>query len=213
VRMMFSPSGVVVDLPDSMPALAEEHSSEMLDASELFNLAGALALMPLGPGESGLVVEIGAYRGRTSIFMARALRALGRAATILSIDPFERVRPDRLNPRGSFPTYLKQVQSAGLEDVCVPMVAYSQHAAPAVPDRIGVLVVDGDHHYESVCRDLALYAPKLLPGGLVFVDDYAPAYAGVRKATDEFFDGNAGFTILHKSYFVIARKAAGVPAP
>ena len=94
----------------------------------------------------------------------------------------------------------------------MPMVAYSQDAAPAVPDRIGVLVVDGDHHYESVRRDLALYAPKLLPGGLVFVDDYVPAYAGVQKATDEFFEGNTGFTILHKSYFVIARKAGGAPA-
>jgi methyltransferase family protein len=214
VQLMFAPSGEVVDLPDSISAMAKEHSSEMLDANELANIAGALALMPIRAGENGLVVEIGAYWGRTTVFMARALSAMGRTATILSIDPFERVSADPLNPQGSFPNYLKQVRSAGFEDVCVPMVAYSQHAAPAVPDRIGVLVVDGDHAYESVRRDLALYAPKVLPGGLIFMDDYAPVYAGVQKATDEFFDGNGEFAILHKSYFVVARRtAAGAPMP
>lgn len=209
-RMMLSLSGVVVDLPDSLAAMADEHASAMLDARELVNLAGALALMPLRGGEQGLVVEIGAYRGRSSVFMARALRALGRAATILSIDPFEAAPRDSLNPRGSFSAYLRQVRSAGMEEVCIPMVAYAHRAAAAVPDRIGVLVVDGDHRYESVCRDLALYAPKLLPGGLVFIDDYAPAYADVIKATDEFFAGNAQFEILHTSYFVIARRTPGV---
>ena len=72
VQMMSSPPGVIVDLPDSMRAIAEEHSSAMLDANELFYLAGALALMPSGPGQSGLVVEIGAYRdARPSSWPAR----------------------------------------------------------------------------------------------------------------------------------------------
>jgi predicted O-methyltransferase YrrM len=199
-------SGMAVDLPPSVEALAEEHATSMLDASELFHLAGALALMPVR-GEAGLVAEIGAYRGRTTVFMARVLRELGKRAAILSIDPFEGARRDALNPKGSLGAWLKAVRAAGFEDVCIPIVSTSRVAAAAVPGALGVLVVDGDHRYESVAADLALYGPKLLPGGLCFVDDYAPPYTGVERAVDEFFERSREFTILHRSYFVVARKA------
>lgn len=198
-------SGMAVDLPPSVEALAEEHATSMLDAGQLFHLAGALALMP-ARGDTGLVVEIGAYRGRTTVFIARVLRELGRRAVVLSIDPFDGARRDALNPRGSLAAWQKAVRAAGVEDVCVPIVATSHVAAAAVPAGIGVVIVDGDHRYESVAGDLALYGPKLLPGGLFFVDDYAAPYTGVVRAVDEFF-ARPGFTIVHRTYFVLAEKA------
>lgn len=198
-------SGMAVDLPPSVEALAEEHATSMLDAGELFHLAGALALMP-ARGETGLVVEIGAYRGRTTVFMARVLRELRRRAVVLSVDPFEGARRDALNPKGSLGAWQKAVRAAGVEDTCLPLVATSRNAAAAVPAGIGVLVVDGDHRYESVQGDLELYGPKLLPGGLFFVDDYAAPYTGVVRAVDEYF-ARPGFTVLHRTHFVVAEKA------
>lgn len=83
----------------------------------------------------------------------------------------------------------------------MPLVAFSQDAAPAVPEKIAVLIVDGAHHYEQVAQDLALYAPRLLPGGLIFIDDYNPLYPSVVRATDEYFTGRPAFRILHQTYF------------
>jgi hypothetical protein len=49
--------------------------------------------------------------------------------------------------------------------------------------------VDGDHLYEAVRSDLALFAPKVRPGGLLAGDDYGRAGwwdDGVTRAVDEF---------------------------
>jgi hypothetical protein len=176
----------------------------MMDANELLHLGATLASYAWD--DLAIVVEIGAYVGRTTVFMAQVLRLLGLRIPILGIDPFERALPDALNPRGIYAEYLNTVQTHQLTDVCLPLVAFSQDAAAVVPDRIGVLVVDGGHHYPSIARDLDLYAPKLLPGGFAFIDDYGAAYPDVVRAVDEYFTPEAPFSVLHRSYFVIARR-------
>ena len=131
---------------------------------------------------------------------------MGRQMPILSIDPFDRVTPDPGNPQGSYTRYLANIRDSGLDHVCLPLVAFSQDAAPVVPANIGVLIVDGSHHYPNVKQDLELYLPKVVSGGIIFVDDYIPAYAGVMRAIDETFTPESPFSILHKTYFVIAQR-------
>lgn len=49
--------------------------------------------------------------------------------------------------------------------------------------------INGDHSYDAVSRDLALWAPKVKPGGVVASDDYRenPIYGtDVVRAVDEF---------------------------
>jgi glycosyltransferase involved in cell wall biosynthesis/predicted O-methyltransferase YrrM len=213
VELTFSPSGRTVRVPGIVEGWARESASPMLDAHQLMHLAGTLAAFPWRDSGPRLVVEIGAFHGRTTVFMARVLEAAGRRGTILSIDPFERRSRDPLNPKGRYSVYLEHIRQAGYDHVCVPLVAFSQDAAPAVPEGIGVLVVDGDHRYESVKQDLALYCPKLAKGGLVFIDDYVPAYKGVQDATDEFFAAHPEFEVLHRSYFVIAERRPAGQAP
>jgi Methyltransferase domain len=135
---------------------------------------------------------------------------LGKQVPILSIDPFERVQPDSLNPQGIYSAYLENIRKHNVESSCLPLAAFSQDAAPVVPDKIGVLVVDGGHHYPVVNKDLALYGPKLLDGGFIFIDDYGTSYPDVVRAVDEYFVAGSQFTILHKAYFIVAQRGTGV---
>jgi len=205
MTLTFTPSGHAVTLPKAARELATAFGSSMMDANELLHVAGALAIYPWDAG--GIVVEIGAYEGRTTVFLARILRMLGKRVPVLSIDPFERARPDPVNPQGHYIAYLENIARENLQDVCLPLVAFSQDAAAVVPNGIGVLVIDGAHHYPLVKQDFALYGPKVLPGGLIFVDDYVPAYPGVMRATDEYFGTDASFQVLHRTYFLIARRS------
>ncbi len=66
--------------------------------------------------------------------------------------------------------------------------------------------MDGSHHYPIVSKDVKLYANKVLPGGLIFIDDYVPAYSGVMRAADEYLVPERPFRILHKTYFVVAQR-------
>ncbi len=198
----FSQSAAVVKLPDQAAALANGVGSGMMDSSELLHLAAAAATVPWPEG--AIAVEIGAYRGQTTAFLARVFELLAVRAPVLSIDPFERVSPDPLNPQGNYAAFLESIRAAGAEDRCLPLTAFSQDAAAVVPDRIGLLIVDGSHHYPVVRQDLALYAPKVFPGGVVFVDDYTESYPDVLLATDECLARDRQFSVLPTSYFGFA---------
>ena len=211
MELIYASSGRTVALPDHVRQLAEEFHSNMMDSSELLFLAGALALFPWT--EDAIVVEIGAYAGQTTVFMAQVLQLMERHIPILSIDPFERAVSDSVNPRGVYSAYLKTTRNHKMEQMCLPLVAFSEDAAPVVPEKIGVLVVDGSHRYSDISKDLRLYAPKLLPAGLIFIDDYVPAYPGVVQAVDEHFQSNSTLKILHKTYFVVAQRTVASAVP
>jgi cephalosporin hydroxylase len=178
----------------------------MVDRTELIALAATLASFPWSGKE--LVVEIGAYIGTTTVMMARVLEILGHQPTILSIDPFERCQPDNLNPQGSYGRYIENIRAQGVENRCLALAAFSVDAAPAVPERIGVLVVDGAHHYDAVHSDLELYVPKVVPGGFVFIDDYGPYYPDVIRAVDEFLPTHPEMEVIAKHYYVVLRRRA-----
>lgn len=65
-----------------------------------------------------------------------------------------------------------------------PLQMRSEAAIAFVPDRIGLLLVDGGHDYATCLSDLESYSRKLLPGGFLAVDDIW--YETVRQATDVF---------------------------
>jgi len=200
----FNQSRQAAHLSDEVVAWTATFASNMMDAGELAYLAATLSVYPWDG--TGIVVEIGAYRGSTTVFMAKVLQHAGHRVPILSIDPFERVARTPANPQGTYAAYLKTVRKHKVDDVCLPLVALSKDAALVVPVAIGVLVVDGGHEYAVVSRDLHDYAPKVLPEGYIFVDDYVDAYPGVRRAVDEYFADARDFTIVHKSYFVLAQR-------
>ena len=53
------------------------------------------------------------------------------------------------------------------------------------PDRIALLRLDTDW-YESTKHELEQLYPRLVPGGVLLIDDYGH-YRGSKKATDEYF--------------------------
>lgn len=185
-------------------SLCDAFGSVMMDARELLYLAAVLSTYRWPEGS--ILTEIGAYHGQTTVFMAKVLELVGHRPPILSIDPFERAIPDALNPQGSYLAYLKNVSDHGYVDQCVPLVAFSQNAARVVPPFVGVLVIDGAHYYDAISSDLKLYAPKILPGGFIFIDDYGGSYPAVARACDEYLLPSGHFELLHKDYFLVARR-------
>lgn len=208
MKLTFQPSGKTVEIPDEVDAMAKAAASGMMDPVELSFLAGAA--LSYQWHSDAIVVEIGAYIGRTSVFLAKVLQLSNVRVPILSIDPFERVPDVFGNPQGHYKEYIANIQAAELDTVCLPLSAFSQDAAPVVPSKAGLLIVDGSHHYEFVSNDLRLYAPKVLPGGMIFIDDYTADYPGVMRAVDEYFGPEQPFEILHKGWFVIAQRRPSV---
>src|SRR5215467_9821516 len=119
MELNFDRSGKNVSLDDQIVEWANAYQSSMLDAYELLHLAAALCEFPWESG--GFVVEIGAYLGTTTVFMAKVMKHLGKRVPILSIDPFERFQPDPLNPQGNYSAYIANTVANNVDDVCLPL--------------------------------------------------------------------------------------------
>lgn len=64
------------------------------------------------------------------------------------------------------------------------------------PDRIALLRLDTDL-YESTLHELKHLYPRLVPGGVLIVDDYGKL-EGATRAVDEYFDGVRESPLLHR---------------
>jgi hypothetical protein len=64
------------------------------------------------------------------------------------------------------------------------------------PERIGLLRLDTDW-YESTRHELEHLYPRLVPGGVLIVDDYGH-YEGARRAVDEYLDASREAVLLNR---------------
>jgi macrocin-O-methyltransferase TylF-like protien len=198
--------GVVVDVGDeSFRRLAEEVVSvkrTMLRYDRLWIIWQAVRnVAPLGYAAA----EVGAYRGGSSYFIAGAFReALGRDVPVEVIDTFEGHPREKLSEHDdeahrdakkfTATNYDDVVDYlSGFERVTVHRGEFSQ-LAPTLPERHYALVhVDVDL-YEPALDCLHYFAPRLVSGGVIILDDYnAPKCPGIRRAAEEYLREHGGF--------------------
>lgn len=121
----------------------------------------------------GAVVEVGVGDGGTFSI----LTAFGGGRPAFGFDDF---------------SYQGEAQQRAFTETMQPfagwsLISGSSHSAMP-PDRIAFLHVDGDHSYEGCLDDLERFATKVVPGGVLAVDDYMTKIdqPNVVRATDEF---------------------------
>lgn len=126
-----------------------------------------------------VIVEIGAYLGRSTCYLASGARA---GVPVLSIDPHglagsERGRGGRFAGDEVRERYLANI--AGY-DAVVPIRALGKDAPlPDLP--VGLLWVDGDHSLAAVREDVRRFAPLVASGGYIALDDYMTWHPGVNE--------------------------------
>lgn len=151
-----------------------------------------------------ILVEVGVWKGGSTLTMARRLKALDLDAVVIAIDTWlgsaeHWVNPDWFahlgmeNGRSSLMRkFMGNVAEADLVDFVVPLPLDSSSAAHVLAHhgvRPDLVHIDGGHEYETVLADLKLWWPALNEGGLLIGDDYTHngSWPGVRQAFDEFF--------------------------
>lgn len=150
---------------------------------------------------SGDVTEFGCYVGTTSVHLAERLKDTGR--TLWLYDSFEGLPPktsEDSSPAGEqFVTgellATKKQLITNLKQARVPMPKitkgwFSDLTDSQVPPQVAFAFLDGDY-YHSVKDPLKLIWPRLSPGSIVVVDDYAnEALPGAARAVDEWLQGH-----------------------
>lgn len=180
----------------------------MTDHAKLFGLVEATRYL-VRNGIDGDVVECGVWRGGSMQAVALTLQELDASDRDLHLfDTFEGMPPPSDKDRRGDTTAQELLSGhdkdhrvwavAGRDDVEEAMreVGYpSEHVhfhqgmvedtVPGrAPDRIALLRLDTDW-YESTLHELEHLYPRLVPGGVLILDDYGD-WEGARQATDEY---------------------------
>ncbi len=145
-----------------------------------------------------LVVEVGVWKGASTLVMAEEMWRLGIPGVILAVDTFqgsaehwlgEYPVPMRDGRSALYETFIRNVVAAGLPNYVVPLPLDSINAAMVLGDlglRPDVIHLDAAHDAMSVSMDLQAWWPLLRDGGVLIGDDYCPQWPGVVRAFDAF---------------------------
>lgn len=133
-----------------------------------------LALVAACPTARGDILEIGAYRGRSTIVLARASKLAG-PSRVITVDPLPDAGPMLAGSDGrlSAKALLEQnLRRAGVDDRVEIHKQYSQDFARCWPGRaLRLLWLDGDERYEVVRHDIESFTPHLEDGAIVAMHD------------------------------------------
>ncbi|MDP3867959.1 class I SAM-dependent methyltransferase [Phenylobacterium sp.] len=141
----------------------------------------ALACAARGP-----CLEIGAYCGKSAVYLGTACQAAG--GVLFSVDHHrgsEENQPgweyhdaelwdDAANAMDTLPFLRTTLRRAGLEDVVFPVVGRSALIAKAWATPLSFLFIDGGHTMEHALGDWRHWTPHLMAGGTLAIHDVFP---------------------------------------
>lgn len=172
---------------DELKANIADTGSELGTGMMLFSLAVAI--------QAEKIIEIGRYKGFSTLALAGALRFLDegwteptfheqrpdvdyarlnrpRLRALYSIDPMPTVEARRLIARNDLGFYVEWINQ-------------TSEAADLGSLKADLIFIDGDHSYEGIKRDVEKYVPLLREGGYFILHDYYGWYApGARGALE-----------------------------
>lgn len=162
--------------------LDPSHVKGFLDPAEGEALhTAALRQAPLGP-----CVEIGAYCGKSALYLGAACKAAG--GVLFSVDHH---RGSEENQPGwewhdadlwdadagaldSLPAFRRTLRAAGLEETVIAVVGRSATVARSWRTLIALLFIDGGHTMEAASTDYEGWSPQLQSGGVLAIHDVFP---------------------------------------
>ena len=133
----------------------------------------------------GQIVEIGSFKGKSAIALAKGVCVSQTPAKVIAIDPHS--SPSTTDPAlngipSSEPEMRANLALAGVSDVVDVRVQLSFPAAAQWSGPVRLLWVDGDHTLPGVSADLDSWLPHLSEGGVLAMHDVLHGFDGPGQA-------------------------------
>lgn len=157
------------------------------DHEALFLYHAARMVPPLGE-----IVEIGSWKGKSTISLASGLKISGKSGYIWAVDPHEGILVAGKKKRVStLRAFRRNIRETGLTRSVKPVVSSSQKAVQHWSKPISFLFIDGLHDYIHTKQDYLLWRKYVVLGGIIAFHDGFCGISGVWKVIDEqFFQSN-----------------------
>jgi len=156
---------------------------------------------------SGCIVEVGSYRGRSSVFLGRGSLD-GANVPVYAIDPHKSsigVLGGVFGPKDRTTFYRSMLDNDCSEIVSLINLS-SECFSPSWSEPISLLWIDGDHSYEGVKRDFRCWLPHLQANATIAFDDAADPKLGPRRLIDELTESKQFEEVVKIGKIVVIRQ-------
>ncbi len=141
--------------------------------------------------DHGVWVEVGAWQGRSISYAVVESVRRGKPIQFHVVDIWtlaeKHHRPGLESDQDLYQAFRRNTQT--IESYFTVHRRASHQAAADFQDMsLDFVMIDADHSYEAVLRDIQAWWPKMRPGGLLTGDDLRGSFPGVRQAISEFAD-------------------------
>jgi predicted O-methyltransferase YrrM len=146
---------------------------------------GMLYLLARFFAPNASVVELGAWKGRSTVWLASAIKDRGQGC-VYSVDtwfgtPSEQIHQQLLRDYGSddlYREFQRNLERVRLTAQVSPLRMTTMDAAIHWSGSpIGMLLIDADHSYGAVKADFDHWSSFVMPGGFIVFDD-VPSWPG-----------------------------------
>lgn len=141
-------------------------------------------------------VEVGAWYGKSTAFLAVEIVNSGKAIQFDCIDTWEGSPEMKDRSSGAYDTNLAKygtiypfflMNMLPVYHVVNPIKCASVEAAAKYPDQsLDYVFIDAEHSYEAVTKDIEAWYPKVKAGGTIAGHDYY-SWPEVNRAVNEYF--------------------------
>lgn len=166
----------------------------------LENEAKFLGLLAACTPAPGLIVEIGSFKGRSTVMLASVAAQYG-LGPVVAIDPHNfnlSVATATASPASSYDEFVESLRVADVSQQVEFHHALSKDVSASWSRPIRLLWIDGDHSYAGAKADFDGFMPHLNPNGIVALHDSLNLFPGpIRIFVEEVLHsakfGPAGF--------------------
>jgi Methyltransferase domain len=124
---------------------------------------------------AGTIVEIGSFRGRSTVVLARAAAP---GASVVAIDPHagsdrgpQEIGADSVRGDADHEAFTANLAAAGVAERVRHVRKPSADALGDVDGPVAMLYVDGAHRFAPARDDIARWGARVAPGGTMLVHD------------------------------------------
>jgi hypothetical protein len=130
-------------------------------------------------------VEIGSWKGKSSVFMAVEIANSNKNIEFYCIDTWKGSNEHKhLDLNNLYETFLHNMKP--VESYYFPLKLTSVEASKKFKDNsLDFVFIDGSHEYNDVRNDIISWLPKIKDGGILAGHDYTNHFNGVIRAVNE----------------------------
>jgi hypothetical protein len=163
-----------------------EHFYQNIDG--WFNFKSIYSYISKNMKDGDHYVEIGAWKGKSSVFMATEIFNSDKRVKFDVIDTWEgsleHSDNEYVKNKTLYDTFMNNMKP--VSGYFNPLRMKSIDASKLYEDNsLDFILIDASHEYEDVKSDILHWYPKLKSGGMIAGDDYHYNWPGVIKAVNE----------------------------